>query len=251
MKKSEVNKTSAEIVEDTTEITHIEDHIWIDNELDGESDNELDPTNNTSGTFIQDIFNSTDDGSSNATTTTTSTNVPTTEIDRIFNFTRPADPEIDPTTNGSIYQSGPITTPQQQQTIPPAWDTRIPPYNNEQYTPRFPEANMIIVGVLIALIVVLGMVLGVVTIPPLIHFFRRKIPVSQKRIDRRYATIDGWLITKVRLATNVNSDLRGMAPVTATLTSHPIVFHLVIFIPYPLLLSVAFAPVYEDNKTPQ
>ena len=193
MKKSELNDTSPEIGTDTTEITYIEDHIWIDNELDGEVDGgEVDPMNNTSGAFIQDIFNSTDDGSSNATSN--STNAPTTEIDRIFNFTRPAHPERDPATNGS----GPITTPQQQ-TLPPAWDNRIPSHNNEQYTPHFPEANMIIVGVLIALIVVLGMVLGVVTIPPLIHFFRRKIPVSQKRIDRRYATIDGWLITKVRL----------------------------------------------------
>ena len=57
---------------------------------------------------------------------------------------------------------------------------------------------MVVVAILIALIVMLSMVLASVTVPPLLHMIRRKIPVPQARIDRRYATIDGWLIIKVR-----------------------------------------------------
>lgn len=60
------------------------------------------------------------------------------------------------------------------------------------------QHNMIIVGILIGLIVILCCVLGIVTIPPLWYYLRRTLPVSQKRIDRRYATIDGWLVRKVR-----------------------------------------------------
>ncbi|CAJ1968611.1 unnamed protein product [Cylindrotheca closterium] len=56
--------------------------------------------------------------------------------------------------------------------------------------------NMAIVGVLIGLITFLSFVLVWIMFPPLMDLIRRKMPVSQKRIDRRYATIDGWLISK-------------------------------------------------------
>jgi hypothetical protein len=59
------------------------------------------------------------------------------------------------------------------------------------------EKDIIVVGVLIALIILLCLILGFLTVPTLINFFRRRIPVSQKRIDRRYETIDTWLVTKV------------------------------------------------------
>jgi hypothetical protein len=61
-----------------------------------------------------------------------------------------------------------------------------------------PEHNVVVVGVLIALIIILCLILGCVTIPPIIALIQRQLPVPQARIDRRFATIDGWLITKVR-----------------------------------------------------
>jgi hypothetical protein len=61
-----------------------------------------------------------------------------------------------------------------------------------------PQRSMMIIGILIALIVLLCLILGLVIIPPLLATLQRKLPVSKKRISRRYATIDGWLITKVR-----------------------------------------------------
>lgn len=65
--------------------------------------------------------------------------------------------------------------------------------------------NMIVIGILIALIIILCLILGMVTIPPILAMIQRRIPVPQKRIDRRYATIDGWLITKVRFAVPLQS----------------------------------------------
>jgi len=58
--------------------------------------------------------------------------------------------------------------------------------------------NAAVVAVLIALICILFLILMSITLPPIIHMIKRKIPVSQARIDRRYATIDAWLIRKVR-----------------------------------------------------
>jgi len=59
------------------------------------------------------------------------------------------------------------------------------------------ERNWVVVGVLIALIVVLWIVLGLMLCIPLGRFVRRRMPVSKKRVNRRYETIEGWLITKV------------------------------------------------------
>eukprot|EP00934_Nitzschia_sp_Nitz4_P007991 Nitzschia sp. Nitz4//scaffold108_size72880//21399//22877//NITZ4_005810-RA/size72880-processed-gene-0.49-mRNA-1//-1//CDS//3329532654//7981//frame0 len=59
-----------------------------------------------------------------------------------------------------------------------------------------PEQNMLIISILIGLIVVLCFILGFVTMPPLMSMIQRRLPVSQEKIDRRYGTIDSWLITK-------------------------------------------------------
>ena len=189
---------------DDSEISHIEENIWLDysngtitNVYDEKSNNTdgVNITASSSGTIINvydEKFNNTD----GVNITASRTAAPTSIIERIFNTTWPPD---DSGINGTTTPGGYYGRPRPASpTIPPTWDGQFPP-QQEQLAP-FPQPNMIIVGVLIALIVVLGMVLGVVTIPPLINFFRRKIPVSQKRIDRRYATIDGWLITKVMLS---------------------------------------------------
>jgi CBS domain containing-hemolysin-like protein len=65
------------------------------------------------------------------------------------------------------------------------------------FEPSTRPHNIIVVGVLIGFIILLFLILTFVTLPPLYACIRRKIPVSQRRIDRRYATIEGWLISKV------------------------------------------------------
>ena len=86
-------------------------------------------------------------------------------------------------------------------------DTRPPSYfdifNDEMYNNQdsiviaHPEQNMAVVATLVALILILCVILGFVALPPFVHIIRRKMPVSQARINKRYATVDGWLITKV------------------------------------------------------
>ena len=87
-------------------------------------------------------------------------------------------------------------------------------YFDPNYQSNGANQNMIIVSILIGLICVLCIILGFVTIPPLIIFIQRRLPVPQKRIDRRYATIDGWLITKVCSCRFVNS--KNEREITAT-----------------------------------
>jgi hypothetical protein len=83
---------------------------------------------------------------------------------------------------------------------PPSVNDHYPYSNDPMMTPSasdYPN-NSIVVAVLIALVCILFLILIFVTVPPILHIIKRKIPVPQARIDRRYATIDGWLIRKVR-----------------------------------------------------
>jgi hypothetical protein len=59
------------------------------------------------------------------------------------------------------------------------------------------QVHSIIVGLLIGIILFLSMALLYLIGPPLARFIRSKIPVSQKRMNRRYETIERWLISKV------------------------------------------------------
>lgn len=70
-------------------------------------------------------------------------------------------------------------------------------YGQETVVISHPEQNMAVVATLVGLIIILCIILGFVTLPPFIHMVRRKMPVSQKRIEKRFATIDNWLVTKV------------------------------------------------------
>ena len=84
--------------------------------------------------------------------------------------------------------------------MPPNVNDHYPQSNDPMMTPSasdYPN-NSIVVAVLIALICILFLILIFVTVPPILHIIKRKMPVPQARIDRRYATIDGWLIRKVR-----------------------------------------------------
>ena len=68
--------------------------------------------------------------------------------------------------------------------------------DNVHYSPT--TNNAIVVGILIAIIIILSVLFLLLIIPPCMRFVQRQIPVSQKRINERYETIEGWLISKVR-----------------------------------------------------
>lgn len=58
------------------------------------------------------------------------------------------------------------------------------------------EENWVIVGCMIGSLVVLVILFLVLVVPPLFYFIKSRIPVSPVRIERRYETIEAWLITK-------------------------------------------------------
>jgi hypothetical protein len=95
---------------------------------------------------------------------------------------------------GSNYTTYPPTTTYYED---PEYYDPAGHYSDNTQTNYVAEHNMIVVVVLIGLIVVLCTILGFVALPPIMAMIQRKMPIPQKRIDRRYATIDGWLITKV------------------------------------------------------
>jgi hypothetical protein len=59
------------------------------------------------------------------------------------------------------------------------------------------DMHWIIVGILIGLVCILSGVLMYLLYPPIRNYIRRKIPVNPEKIQRRYQTIDGWMVTKV------------------------------------------------------
>lgn len=60
------------------------------------------------------------------------------------------------------------------------------------------QSNAAIVGILSGLIVVLFVVFALMVTPALIRYFRRRMPEDKKKIENRYETLEGWLISKVR-----------------------------------------------------
>ena len=68
--------------------------------------------------------------------------------------------------------------------------------------------STVLVAVLIALIFLFVVVLVYLLIPLVVQRIQTKIASSQRRIRRRYETIEGWLISKVRFcSTQTNWDL--------------------------------------------
>ncbi|GKY99787.1 hypothetical protein MPSEU_000932500 [Mayamaea pseudoterrestris] len=59
-----------------------------------------------------------------------------------------------------------------------------------------PDQDVAIVGALIGIIILLACLLLYLIVPPLWTRLRSLAPVSKKRVDSRYETIEGWLITK-------------------------------------------------------
>ncbi len=66
-----------------------------------------------------------------------------------------------------------------------------------EYSSETAQLHNIIIGILIGIICILTVALLILIIPILRNFLKRKIPVSQQRVDRRYDTIERWLISKV------------------------------------------------------
>lgn len=59
------------------------------------------------------------------------------------------------------------------------------------------EVNMAILISLTVMIIVLFGIFAYLIVPPLVLFVKRRIPVDPKKVEARYATIEGWLISKV------------------------------------------------------
>lgn len=99
--------------------------------------------------------------------------------------------------NGDIHFNG-STVPSRSSNFNDKTGISLPSSQQTQQPPLQYESNhTIVVGILVGLIILLCLILGFLTLPAVVNYFRRHIPVSQERIDRRYATIDGWLVTKV------------------------------------------------------
>jgi H+/Cl- antiporter ClcA len=68
---------------------------------------------------------------------------------------------------------------------------------NTVMTENSSSPNLIVAGIMIGLVAVFFVCLCYLLHPCLAHWLRRKVPVSAAQIQRRYQTIEGWLITKV------------------------------------------------------
>jgi hypothetical protein len=60
------------------------------------------------------------------------------------------------------------------------------------------EQNKVVVSILIGLVVLLSIFFIAMLSPSLNRCIHRHTPVSDERIERRYETIEGWIISKVR-----------------------------------------------------
>jgi hypothetical protein len=60
------------------------------------------------------------------------------------------------------------------------------------------DRRMLVTGMLLAIMVILSMLLCYLVVPLFYEYLRDKIPVSEARKERRYQTIEGWLVSKVR-----------------------------------------------------
>lgn len=67
-----------------------------------------------------------------------------------------------------------------------------------QETPTSTGPNMLLTGILMGLVIIFSITLCYMTLPTLIRWVRKKVPVSEARVQRRYETVEGWLISKVR-----------------------------------------------------
>ena len=56
----------------------------------------------------------------------------------------------------------------------------------------------LVVWFLVSTIIILSMFLVIVVGPTFLRWIRSKMPITPRRINRRYETIERWLITKVR-----------------------------------------------------
>jgi hypothetical protein len=60
------------------------------------------------------------------------------------------------------------------------------------------DRRMLVTGMLIAIMIILSVLLCYLVMPLFYDYLRAKIPVSEARKERRYQTIEGWLVSKVR-----------------------------------------------------
>ena len=68
---------------------------------------------------------------------------------------------------------------------------------DHEFNQQYQQTNTILVSVLIVLIGLFVGILVYLLVPLIMQCFRAKMASSQRRIRRRYETIEGWLISKV------------------------------------------------------
>ena len=71
-------------------------------------------------------------------------------------------------------------------------DTTIDPSTSTTTDP-----SLIITGFMMGLVAFFSFLLCYMLLPLFLQWVRRKIPVTSAQVNRRYETIEGWLITKV------------------------------------------------------
>jgi hypothetical protein len=70
-------------------------------------------------------------------------------------------------------------------------------------SPNDSEPNMILTGIMMGFVAIFTISLCYLILPSMMQCLRRKIPVTTAQIQRRYQTIEGWLITKVNQSLRV------------------------------------------------
>lgn len=74
-------------------------------------------------------------------------------------------------------------------------DFTVPQRSSTSSFDEGPSVNHVVVGILIGMIVVLSLLFVAMTAPVLVNYARRRW-LPDRRIERRYRTVEGWLISK-------------------------------------------------------
>ena len=74
----------------------------------------------------------------------------------------------------------------------------LPPVVSTSSTSTTSDPNLILTGCMMGLVAIFSLLLCYLLLPLCFQWVRRKIPATTAQVNRRYETVEGWLITKVR-----------------------------------------------------
>jgi hypothetical protein len=80
---------------------------------------------------------------------------------------------------------------------PSTYDDNQNQHHNSS-TAMFDDRRILVTGILAAIMVILSLLLCYLAVPLFYEYLLDKIPVSEAKKERRYQTIEGWLVSKVR-----------------------------------------------------